>query len=62
MKKQPPLIIDLPSMSDKTIFDIHHYLEAMIDAFESNHELQIRRYYDQHPQHKRPARFDGEPF
>ena len=62
MKKQPPLVIHLPSMSDKSIFEIHRCLEAVIAALESNHELQLRRYYDRNPQHKRPARFDGEPF
>lgn len=49
-------------MSDKRIFEIHRCLGALIDAFESSYGLQLWRYYDQHPEHKRPAKFDGEPF
>jgi hypothetical protein len=62
MNRQPPLVIHLPPMSDKSVFEIHRCLDALIDAFESSYGLQLWRYYDQHPQHKRPARFEGEPF
>lgn len=58
----PPLVIHLPPISDKSIFEIHRCLGALIDALESSYGFQLWRYYDQHPQHKRPARFDGEPF
>lgn len=62
MTRLPPLVIDLPPMSDRSAFELHRCLNALIEAFESRHELQIWRYYDQHPEHERPARFDGEPF
>lgn len=62
MRKQPPLVIHLPPMSDKSVFEIHRGLGVLIAALESSYELQLRRYYDSHPQLKRPAKFDGEPF
>ncbi|GEM_PF-4548324 len=62
MRKQPPLVIHLPPMSDQCIVEIHRCLGALLEALESSHELQLRRYYDRHPQYKRPAKFDGEPF
>ncbi len=62
MKKQPPLVIHLPPMSDKSVFEIHRCLGVLIAALESSYELQLRRYYDRQPQLKRPAKFDGEPF
>jgi hypothetical protein len=37
-------------------------LGALIDAFESSYGLQLWRYYDQLPEHERPARFNGERF
>lgn len=62
MKRKPPLLIELPPMSDKTVFEMHRCLGIVLAALESSHELQLRRYYDRHPQHERPARFEGEPF
>lgn len=62
MKPQPPLVIHLPPMSDKSVVEIHRCLDALIDAFESSYGFQLQRYYDQHRQHKRPAKFDREPF
>jgi hypothetical protein len=62
MNRQPPLVIHLPPMSDRSVVEIHRCLGALIDAFESSYELQFRRYYDRNPQIKRPARFEGEPF
>ncbi len=62
MKRQPPLVIDLPPMSDKTVFEMHHCLGILLATLESSYELQLGRYYDRHPQHERPARFESEPF
>ena len=62
MDKQLPLIISLPSMSDSSVVAIHRCLSVLIDAFELRYGIQLWRYYEQQPQHERPARFDGEPF
>lgn len=62
MKRQPPLVIQLPSVSDKNAAEIYSCLETLTEAFASSYALQLRRYYDRHPQQERPARFDGEPF
>lgn len=62
MDRLPPLVIDLPPMSDKSVFEIHRCLDALVAAFDSRYGLQLWRYYDQHPKYQRPARFDGEPF
>ncbi len=62
MKRQPPLVIDLPLMSDKSVFEMHRCLGILLAALESSYELQLRSYYDRNPQLERPARFQGEPF
>lgn len=62
MNRQLPLVIHLPPMSDKSVVEIHRCLRVLLEALESSYELQLRRYYDRHPQHERPAKFDGEPF
>ena len=49
-------------MSDKSVLEIHRCLGALLEALESSYELQLRRYYDRHPQQERPAKFDAEPF
>lgn len=49
-------------MSDKGVFELHRCLEILLAALESSYELQLRRYYERHPQHERPARFEREPF
>jgi hypothetical protein len=62
IKRQTPLVIHLPAMPDRTIFEIRRCLDALVEAFESRYGLQIWCDYDQHPLHKHPARFRGEPF
>ncbi|NHZ67033.1 hypothetical protein F1735_33025 [Massilia sp. CCM 8694] len=62
MNTQPPLVIHLPPVSDKNAAEIYCCMSALIEAFASSYGLQIRRYYDHHPQHERPERFGGEPF
>jgi hypothetical protein len=62
MDRQPPLVINLPSMSDDSVVEIHRCLGALIDAFESSYELQLWRYDEQLPEHIRPDKFKGEPF
>lgn len=62
MKREPPLYIDLPPLSDKTVGEIHRFLEAVTEAFELRYALQIWRYYDNNPRIPRPVKFTGEPF
>ncbi|OEZ63877.1 MULTISPECIES: hypothetical protein [unclassified Duganella] len=62
MKKLPPLVIELPRMSDKCVVEMHRCLGILLAALETNYEMQLRRYYTRHPQHERPERFGGEPF
>lgn len=62
MTRQRPLVIHLPIMSDKSVFEMHCCLVDLVETFESNYGLQLWRYYDEHPVFQRPARFDGEPF
>lgn len=62
MKKAPPLVIELPPMSDKCVAEMHRCLGIVLAALESSYEMRLRRYYARHPQQERPERFDGEPF
>lgn len=62
MDREPPLLIDLPPLSDRSAAEIQRLLEALTTQFESRYALQIRRYYDKHPRLERPAKFTGEPF
>jgi len=62
MNRQLPLVIHLPPMSDKTVVEIHRCLGTLLAALESSYELQLRRYYDRHPQYERPAKLGDEPF
>lgn len=62
MERKPPLLIDLPPLSDRSAADIQRFLEALTTQVEARYALQIRRYYDQHPRLQRPEKFTGEPF
>lgn len=61
-ERHPPLLIDLPPMTDDSAGALHGFLAALLAAFELHHELQLWRYYGQLPEQDRPARFTGEPF
>lgn len=62
MERKPPLVIDLSPLSDKSVVEIHRFLQALTEAFEARYALQIWRYYDKNPRLQRPASFTGEPF
>jgi hypothetical protein len=62
MKKTPPLVIELPPMSDKCVAEMHRCLEVLLAALESSYDMQLRRHYARHPEQERPERFGGEPF
>jgi hypothetical protein len=51
LDRQIPLFIDLPPMSDDSVGALHHFLVALLAAFESHHELQLWRHYEQLPEH-----------
>jgi hypothetical protein len=60
MKREPPLHIDLPPLSDKTVGEIHRFLAAVAEAFESRYALQLWRYYDNNPRLPRPLDYHGQ--
>ena len=62
MKSTPPLVIELPPMSDKCVVEMHRCLGILLAALETSYEMQLRRYYARHPTYERPERFDGESF
>ena len=39
------LIIEMPELSHEVTADIHKFLQALLNAFESHHISQLRQYY-----------------
>jgi hypothetical protein len=42
---RPILIIEMPELSNESVGKIHHFLNALVLAFEEHYRVQIREYY-----------------
>lgn len=42
---KPVLIIDMPELSDEAIVCVQEFLQDLLNSFESQNAIPIRRYY-----------------
>lgn len=42
---KPVLIIDMPELNDETIVRIQEFLQDLMNSFESQNSISIKRYY-----------------
>jgi len=44
---KPVLIVEMPELNDEAVIGIHHFLQELMNAFESHYFYQMRQYYRQ---------------